>query len=91
MDLYHCQIVEGDVAMKLRRYLPSGRVGHLQIASVPERNEPDGGELNYGYLFALIDELSANGAWDGWIGCEYRPRGTAHEGLGWAHGFLSKR
>ena len=89
MDLYHCQIVEGDVAMKLRQYLPTGRVGHLQIASVPERNEPDGGELNHGYLFALIDELSANGGWDGWIGCEYRPRSTASAGLGWARGMLS--
>lgn len=83
MDLYHCQIVEGDVAMKLRKYLPTGRVGHLQIASVPERNEPDRGELNYAYLFALIDELSVDGGWDGWLGCEYRPRTTAHEGLGW--------
>ncbi len=89
MDLYHCQIVEGDVATKLRQYLPTGRVGHLQIASVPERNEPDGGELNYGYLFALIDELSAGGAWDGWIGCEYRPRSNAHDGLGWAREMLS--
>ena len=83
MDLYHCQIVEGDVAMKLRKYLPTGRVGHLQIASVPERNEPDRGELNYAYLFALIDALSADCGWDGWLGCEYRPRTTAHEGLGW--------
>ena len=83
MDLYHCQIVEGDVAMKLRKYLPTGRVGHLQIASVPERNEPDRGELNYAYLFALIDALSADGGWDGWLGCEYRPHTTAHEGLGW--------
>ena len=47
MDLYHCQIVEGDVAMKLRKYLPTGRVGHLQVAGVPERHEPDIGELNY--------------------------------------------
>ena len=83
MDLYHCQIVEGDVAMKLRKYLPTGRVGHLQIASVPERNEPDRGELNYAYLCALIDALSADCGWDGWLGCEYRPRTTAHEGLGW--------
>ena len=83
MDLYHCQIVEGDVAMKLRKYLPTGRVGHLQIASVPERNEPDRGELNYAYLFALIDALSADCGWDGWLGCEDRPRTTAHEGLGW--------
>ena len=69
MDLYHCQIVEGDVAMKLRNYLPTGRVGHLQIAGVPERHEPDVGELNYAYLFDVIDSLG----WDGWIGCEYRP------------------
>ncbi|MGH8849050.1 MAG: 2-oxo-tetronate isomerase, partial [Polaromonas sp.] len=50
-DLYHCQIVEGDVAMKIRQYLPTGRVGHIQIAGVPERHEPDVGEMNYPYLF----------------------------------------
>jgi len=88
MDLYHCQIVEGDVAMKIRRYLPSGRVGHLQIAGVPERHEPDIGELNYAYLFNVIDEVSAACGWSGWVGCEYRPRrgavarGTS-DGLGW--------
>ena len=79
MDLYHCQIVEGDVAMKLRRYLPGGRVGHLQIAGVPDRHEPDRGELNYGYLFEVIDELG----YDGWIGCEYRPAAQTSAGLGW--------
>ncbi len=79
MDLYHCQIVEGDVAMKLRRHLPSGRVGHLQIAGVPERHEPDRGEVNYPYLFDVIDELG----FDGWIGCEYRPAAGTSEGLGW--------
>ena len=84
MDLYHCQIVEGDVAMKLRRYLPTGRVGHLQIAGVPQRHEPDTGELNYGYLFQVIDELG----FDGWLGCEYRPAagavpGGTSAGLGW--------
>ena len=79
MDLYHCQIVEGDVAMKLRRYLPGGRVGHLQIAGVPERHEPDRGEVHYPYLFDVVDALG----WDGWIGCEYRPAAATSEGLGW--------
>jgi hydroxypyruvate isomerase len=88
MDLYHCQIVEGDVAMKLRQYLPTGRVGHLQIAGVPERHEPDVGEQNYGYLFGVIDEVSAQCGWQGWVGCEYRPRrgmepGGTSAGLGW--------
>ena len=86
MDLYHCQIVEGDLATKLRRHLPQrglGRVGHLQIAGVPERHEPDLGELNYPYLFALIDALG----YEGFVGCEYRPRdpgpGGTSAGLGW--------
>jgi len=79
MDLYHCQIVEGDVATKLRAYLPTGRVGHLQIAGVPERHEPDVGEVNYAYLFDVVDALG----WDGWIGCEYRPKAGTSTGLGW--------
>ena len=80
MDLYHCQIVEGDVAMKLRQYLPTGRVGHLQVAGVPERHEPDVGELNFAYLFQVIDEVSAQCGWAGWVGCEYRPRHGAEPG-----------
>ena len=88
MDLYHCQIVEGDVANKIRTYLPSGRVGHLQIAGVPQRHEPDVGELNAAYLFAVIDEVAAGSGWQGWIGCEYRPAlgsipGATSSGLGW--------
>lgn len=88
MDLYHCQIVEGDVASKLRHYLPTGRVGHLQIAGVPERHEPDVGELHYPYLFSVIDEVAAQCGWQGWAGCEYRPRagntpGGTSRGLGW--------
>jgi hydroxypyruvate isomerase len=84
MDLYHLQIVEGDVAMKLKQYLPTGRVGHIQIAGVPERHEPDVGELNHAYLFKVIDALG----FDGWIGCEYRPArgntpGATSAGLGW--------
>ncbi|MBG9388978.1 2-oxo-tetronate isomerase [Caenimonas aquaedulcis] len=91
MDLYHCQIVEGDVASKIRQYLPTGRVGHFQVAGVPERHEPDVGELNYAYLFDVIDEVSKDCGWSGWVGCEYRPargaqpRGTS-EGLGWLRG-----
>ena len=79
MDLYHCQIVEGDLAMKIRQYLPTGRVGHIQIAGVPERHEPDRGELNYDYLFRLLDELG----WAQPIGAEYRPRAGTSAGLGW--------
>jgi hydroxypyruvate isomerase len=87
-DLYHCQIVEGDVASKIRAYLPSGRVGHFQIAGVPQRHEPSVGELNYDYLFQVIDEVAAQCGWDGWVGCEYRPalgvvEGATTQGLGW--------
>ena len=88
MDLYHCQIVEGDVATKIRQYLPTGRVGHFQVAGVPERHEPDIGEVNYPYLFSVIDEVAAQCGWDGWIGCEYKPKrggqpGGTSAGLGW--------
>ena len=86
MDLYHCQIVEGDLATQLRRYLPTGRVGHVQIAGVPERHEPDQGEVHYPYLFAQIDALG----YRGWIGCEYRPRGATSAGLGWVGAAVSK-
>ncbi len=77
MDFYHCQIVEGDLAMKLKKYIAG--VGHIQIAGVPERHEPDVGEINYPYLFRLMDELG----YAGWVGCEYRPRGATSAGLGW--------
>jgi hydroxypyruvate isomerase len=70
MDLYHCQVSEGDVSMKLRQWLPTGQVGHLQVAAVPDRCEPDQGELNASWLWAELRRLG----WDGWIGCEYRPR-----------------
>ena len=89
MDLYHCQITEGDLAMKIRHYLPSGNIGHMQIAGVPERHEPDIGEINYRYLFQLLDALG----YDGWVGCEYRPaRGTSpnatDNGLNWLRPWL---
>jgi hydroxypyruvate isomerase len=82
MDLFHCQVAEGDLAMKIRKYLPDPqqtRIGHFQIASVPERHEPGSGEINYEYLFDLIDELG----YDGWLGCEYSPRAGTSNGLGW--------
>ncbi len=87
MDLYHCQIVEGDLAMKLKQYLPGGRVGHIQIAGVPERHEPDLGEVNYPYLFALIDSLGYTGV----IGAEYRPRAGTSAGLGWFHSYKTQK
>lgn len=79
MDLYHCQIVEGDLSRKLSTYIPTGKVGHLQIAGVPHRHEPDGGEVNMAYLFYLLRQLD----YQDWIGCEYRPAGRTSEGLGW--------
>ncbi|MES2759319.1 MAG: 2-oxo-tetronate isomerase [Pseudomonadota bacterium] len=77
MDFYHAQIVEGDLAMTFRNNFDG--IGHVQIAGVPARNEPDDGEVNYPFLFRLLDELG----YDGWIGCEYRPRGKTEDGLGW--------
>ena len=92
MDLYHCQIVEGDVAMKIKQYLPTGRVGHFQIAGVPMRHEPDLGELHHPYLFEVIDEVSAACGWQGWVGCEYRPaRGAVPNGTTAGLGWLKSR
>lgn len=87
-DLYHCQIMEGDLSQKIRQYLPTGRVGHLQIAGVPQRHEPSLGELNYAYILAVVDEVSQACGWQGWVGCEYRPalgavEGASTQGLGW--------
>ena len=82
MDLFHCQVEEGDLAIKIRKYLADPRktrVGHFQVAGVPERHEPDTGEVNYAYLFDLIDQLG----YEGYVGCEYIPATTASQGLGW--------
>ncbi|HEY1804266.1 MAG TPA: 2-oxo-tetronate isomerase [Terracidiphilus sp.] len=82
MDLFHCQVEEGDLAIRIRKYLADPkqtRVGHFQIAGVPERHEPDTGEVRFEYLFKLIDDLG----YDGWIGCEYTPAGATSAGLGW--------
>jgi len=77
-DLYHCQNMEGDLARHLEAQLPV--IGHIQIADNPGRNEPGTGEINYPFLFGMIDRLG----WDGWVGCEYKPRGDTAAGLGWA-------
>jgi hydroxypyruvate isomerase len=85
-DIYHCQIVEGDIAVKLKRDMkrPNAGIGHIQVAAVPDRHEPNLGELNYPYLFELIDSLG----YDSWIGCEYRPKAGTSEGLGWIKPYL---
>jgi hydroxypyruvate isomerase len=80
-DIYHAQIIHGDVTRRLRRLMPI--VGHVQIASVPSRHEPDGEELNYPFLFETLDRLG----YEGFVGCEYRPRGKTLDGLGWFKGY----
>ncbi|MGB7757673.1 MAG: 2-oxo-tetronate isomerase [Salinisphaera sp.] len=77
MDFYHTQIMDGDIWKTYQRYRDG--VGHIQIAGVPERHEPDTGELNYPWLFQQLD---ADG-YPGWVGCEYRPRTTTAAGLDW--------
>ena len=81
MDLYHCQIVEGDVIQKIKHYLPSGRVAHIQVAGVPLRQELHFGELNYQEVFKVLDEVADACQWQGCVGLEYRPKeGAQAEG-----------
>jgi 2-dehydrotetronate isomerase len=84
-DIYHRQIIHGDVVMALRRLMPITR--HVQIASVPSRNEPDSEELNFPFLFEELDRLG----YDGFVAAEYRPRSTTLEGLGWFAPYKGKR
>jgi hydroxypyruvate isomerase len=77
MDCYHMQIMEGDISTKLQTYAPN--CGHVQIAGVPGRHEPDNGEIHYPFLFELLDKIG----FTGWVGCEYRPAGRTLDGLGW--------
>jgi hydroxypyruvate isomerase len=79
LDVYHMQLLEGHLASTIRESI--GRLRHVQIAGVPGRHEPSVGEINYPYLFNLLDELG----YDGWVGCEYRPIGHTVDGLGWAN------
>ncbi|HEV7443480.1 MAG TPA: TIM barrel protein [Steroidobacteraceae bacterium] len=76
-DVYHVARSEGDVLAKLEKY--RRHIGHVQIAAVPSRAEPDEGEIAYPAIFAALDRLQ----YDGFIGCEYRPRGDTDEGLSW--------
>jgi hydroxypyruvate isomerase len=76
-DIYHMQRMEGDLAATIRAHLPLIR--HMQLADVPGRHEPGTGEINFPFLFALLDELG----YDGWIGCEYTPLADTLGGLGW--------
>lgn len=77
-DLYHCQISEGDLAQHARDLLP--HYAHVQVANVPGRHEPDRGEINYPFLFDLLDEIG----YAGWVGCEYKPADGTVAGLEWA-------
>ena len=76
-DIYHMQIMEGDLARTIERTLP--KIRHIQLADNPGRNEPGTGEINYGFLFGHLDRIG----YGGWIGCEYKPRTTTNDGLGW--------
>jgi hydroxypyruvate isomerase len=83
-DTYHAQIMEGDIVARLEAGLPD--VGHIQISGVPGRSEPDHGELDHRHILAAIDRLG----WAGFVGCEYHPRTTTEEGLGWIKVLASK-
>lgn len=83
LDLYHRQIMQGDLIATIERHIQ--KIGHIQIAGVPSRNEPDTGEINYPYIFQRLDQLG----YDGWVGCEYNPRGDSWAGLSWLEPYLS--
>lgn len=82
-DIYHMQRMEGELANTIKANL--AMIKHIQLADNPGRFEPGTGEINYRYLFALLDEIG----YDGWIGCEYKPATTTAAGLGWAAAYLS--
>jgi hydroxypyruvate isomerase len=84
-DFYHAQIVGGDLITRFEKHLPV--VGHVQIASVPDRHEPDEGEINYRAVHAAVDRLG----YRGWVAAEYRPRGRTEDGLGWAEPYGVRR
>jgi hydroxypyruvate isomerase len=81
-DIYHMQVMEGNLAPTIERHLQ--RIGHLQLADNPGRNEPGTGEINYPFLFGYLDKLG----YSGWVGCEYKPAKGTVEGLGWLRPYL---
>jgi hydroxypyruvate isomerase len=81
-DIYHMQIMEGDLAPTIEAYL--GQIPHMQLADTPGRHEPGTGEINYPFLFDHIDRIG----YDGWIGCEYKPASRTEDGLGWLNPYL---
>jgi hydroxypyruvate isomerase len=81
-DIYHMQVMEGNLALTIERHLP--RIGHMQLADNPGRGEPGSGEINYPFLFAWLDRLG----YSGWIGCEYKPVNGTVQGLGWIRPYL---
>lgn len=81
-DIYHMQIMEGDLALTMQKHLAS--IEHIQLADNPGRNEPGTGEINSPFLFGFLDKIG----YQGWIGCEYKPATTTVEGLGWADAYL---
>jgi hydroxypyruvate isomerase len=81
-DIYHMQVMEGDLAPTIKRNLD--RIGHMQLADNPGRHEPGSGEINYPFLFGFIDALG----YTGWIGCEYKPAGSTVAGLAWIKPYL---
>jgi hydroxypyruvate isomerase len=81
-DIYHMQIMEGDLAPTIEKHL--SKIAHMQLADTPGRHEPGTGEINYDFLFRHIDRIG----YQGWIGCEYRPAGKTEDGLGWMKPWL---
>ncbi len=84
-DIYHMQIMEGDLARTLETHLP--RIAHVQLADNPGRHEPGSGEIHYPFLFDHLDRIG----YTGWIGCEYKPAGTTLAGLNWFKSYVAGR
>ena len=84
-DIYHMQIMEGNLMQTIQKNLP--RIAHIQLADNPGRHEPGTGEINFANLLAFIDHAG----YGGWIGCEYKPAGRTEDGLGWLKPYLQRR